>query len=125
MNKKGAPDLIEFLDFIDPDSELDRQEVLRDITVVSLIKSVELALEKIPEEKRNPILVELDKLEQFDFGKIYTIIENDIDKDEFLETVQKQAIEVRTDYMLTHVENLSDEKRKESFEKFPHFLKYF
>ena len=91
---------------------------------IYLTTSAEM-LKEISEERGNQIRNEFSKLKEFDFGKIYNIVENDINKDSFMEIVKNSSDEVKNDYMLTHVKNLNDEKRKLLFNKFPVFEKYF
>jgi len=113
------PSINTFLDEIDTDKTIDREEAAKQIGFVVLLQSVDNIKSELPAEDQKSLQVLLENKEKFDVEAIYKLIEQAGKMERFLELTNQNIEVVRIDYIKTHLEALTSEKREQVLVKFP------
>ena len=114
----SLPNLEEFLDVIDPKKTLDRKKVLGKVTAVSLMRAVIISKEHISEKGREEIKKIYDE-EGLNFEKMHSVFKRENKLVELNVAVLIEADNTRNDYMKTHIEELTQDKKEKLFELYP------
>lgn len=118
MNNSSIPSINDFLDRIDPAKTINREKLIVEIGTV-IMASVVSRLKSNLNSQQND---DLDKILANSTGtinEISTFLEKNGKSEEFTKLINRCTIEVKHDYIKTHLNALSESKRNEVFEEFP------
>lgn len=118
MNNSTIPSISDFLDRIDPAKTIDREKLIVEIGTV-IMASVVSRLKSNLNSQQND---DLDKILANSTGtinEVSTFLEKNGKAEEFTKLINSCTIEVKNDYIKTHLTALSESKRNEIFAEFP------
>ena len=90
-----------------------------EITAVVLLRAVNNLRGDLSEDSQKKLDEILKDKEKFDFEAIYELFEKEGKKDMFLTSINENINKVRTDYIKTHLDAMSEDQREKVFSKFP------
>lgn len=116
MNK--IPNILSFLNVFDPKKSIDREKLMADVTNIAILQSIAKTKEKVKQETRKR-LDEVLNARGFTLDDVLKVLSNPDDKNTFYSCLNESIEEVKKDYIKTHLEALSEEKRNQVLEKLP------
>jgi len=118
MNSSSIPSINDFLDRIDPTKTIDREKLIVEIGTVVMASIVGKLKSNLTSQQNE----DLDKILANSTGTINEItafLEKNGKSEEFTKLINTSTIEIKNDYIKTHLTALSESKRSEIFEEFP------
>jgi uncharacterized Fe-S cluster-containing radical SAM superfamily protein len=113
------PSISDLLDIIDPEKTLKREQVVSDITLVVLLKTINETKGLLSEETNKELTQLLQLGNELNITAVKALYEKDKKLKEFDETTLEIIDAVRKDYMKTQLSALSKEKQDAVCNQFP------
>lgn len=115
----NIPSISQFLQEIDPNKNIDRKQIITDVTMVVLLEALAATQQKLTPDNQDKIKRIAESRNSDSLEKILKVLEDTGKKDDFILAINEKVNEVRVDYMRTHLEAMSEEKRNKIIDKFP------
>jgi aromatic ring hydroxylase len=111
--------IMNFLDFIDPEKTIDRKKAVEDITTIVLLEAVGSTIGKLSDKHQKEVKKTLKESNEPNFETVYNLFVKIGKKQELLTALDENIVKVRQDYIRTHLKSMSQEKREQVYSKFP------
>lgn len=115
----NTPTIIEFFNLIDPNGQIDREQALNDILLITLLTAFRRAKDILPIEGQTEMEKVLSNPDESFLKNVYAVYESSGKLSEFVEISEQIAVEVRKEYIKTQIKALNEIDRNKIFEKFP------
>lgn len=116
---KPLPSISQFLDEIDPEKTIDRKQAPIDIGSIVLLKAVDESGRRLSQEEKDKLSAMAKSKANLSFQKAYDLFKQINKEEDLLKAIDNNLNEVRIDYLKTHLEALSLDKREKVLAKFP------
>ncbi len=113
-----VPSISNFLDEIDPDNLIIREQAMAEITTVVLLSAVKDSRDCLNEDCREKLEKALN-IEKFNFERVYNVYIEAGKKEELFKSLDECLQKVRINYIKTHLEAMPMQKREEILAKYP------
>lgn len=115
----SIPNIKQFLELIDPDVTINREEAMGEITAVVLLRAVNNLRGELSEDGQKKLDEILKDKEKFDFEGIYEVFDKAGKKEKILTSINDNVNKVRAEYIKTHLEAMPQEKKEQVLTKYP------
>ncbi len=112
------PSIKDFLEEVDPNRTISRDKAMAEITTVVLVSAVRDTRGHLDQQCQEKLEKALN-IEKFSFERIYKVFNQAGKKEELFRSIEECLDKVKANYIKTHLDAMSMQKRDELLTKFP------